>query len=151
DRRAGVDYELPRIREPKDRARHTPQDDHQHRHHECPGRANCYRRLLRELAEELVHRRSSYVVHARIARRSKARTIPLLAKTRRGVARAGAHDDLWLRPEGHQLLLLGADVSPWAVLRRLSAGLLGQGADRNLWGASLLPAGVLPLATAYSV
>src|SRR5262249_12954944 len=32
-----------------------------------------------------------------------------------------------------------------------SAGLLGQGADRNLWGASLLPAGVLPLATAYSV
>jgi CBS domain-containing protein len=42
-------------------------------------------------------------------------------------------NDLWLRQEADgRLLLRGADVSPWAVLRRLGHGLLGRGADRQL-------------------
>lgn len=41
-------------------------------------------------------------------------------------------NDLWLEPEEGRLLLRAADVSPWAVLRRLGRGLLGRGADRNL-------------------
>jgi magnesium transporter len=46
--------------------------------------------------------------------------------------RAVRANDLWLRPQDEQLLLVGADVSPWAVLRRLSGSLLGHGADRDL-------------------
>lgn len=41
-------------------------------------------------------------------------------------------NDLWLREENGQLSLRGADVSPWAVLRRIGRGFLGGGTDRNL-------------------
>ena len=41
-------------------------------------------------------------------------------------------NDLWLREEGGQVWLRAADVSPWAVLRRLGRGLLGRGAERRL-------------------
>jgi CBS domain-containing protein len=41
-------------------------------------------------------------------------------------------NDLWLREENGDLLLRGADVSPWAVVRRLGAGLLGHGSARRL-------------------
>ena len=45
-------------------------------------------------------------------------------------------NDLWLRLEGGRLWLRAADVSPWAVLRRLARGLLGRGGERQLvdWG-----------------
>jgi magnesium transporter len=41
-------------------------------------------------------------------------------------------NDLWLLEENGQLCLRAADISPWAVIRRLGHGLLGRGADRNL-------------------
>jgi hypothetical protein len=41
-------------------------------------------------------------------------------------------NDLWLHEEAGQLVLRAADISPWAVIRRLSRGLLGQGTDRHL-------------------
>jgi len=41
-------------------------------------------------------------------------------------------NDLWLRESNGQLALVGADVSAWAVLRRLGHGLLGRGAERAL-------------------
>jgi magnesium transporter len=41
-------------------------------------------------------------------------------------------NDLWLHEQAGQLLLRGADVSPWAVVRRLSRGLFGHGTDRHL-------------------
>jgi magnesium transporter len=41
-------------------------------------------------------------------------------------------NDLWLREENRQLVLRAADVSPWAVLRRLGRGFLGRGTDRDL-------------------
>lgn len=41
-------------------------------------------------------------------------------------------NDLWLRDDPLGLVVAGADVSPWAVLRRLSRGLLGHGAERGL-------------------
>jgi hypothetical protein len=43
-------------------------------------------------------------------------------------------NDLWLREEGGRVSLRAADVSPWAVLRRLGRGLfgLGKGAGRRL-------------------
>jgi Mg/Co/Ni transporter MgtE len=41
-------------------------------------------------------------------------------------------NDLWLREERGSLSLRAADVSPWAVLRRLGRGVLGRGADRSL-------------------
>ena len=45
-------------------------------------------------------------------------------------------NDLWLRLEDGRLWLRAADVSPWAVLRRLGRGLLGRGGERHLvdWG-----------------
>lgn len=45
-------------------------------------------------------------------------------------------NDLWLRLEDGRLWLCAADVSPWAVLRRLGRGLLGRGGERHLvdWG-----------------
>ncbi|HLH26129.1 MAG TPA: CBS domain-containing protein [Chloroflexota bacterium] len=46
--------------------------------------------------------------------------------------RAVRANDLWLRRAGEQLVLTGADISPWAVLRRLSRGLLGHGRERNV-------------------
>jgi magnesium transporter len=47
-------------------------------------------------------------------------------------AQAMRANDLWLlENEGH-LWLRAADVSPWAVLRRLARGLLGRGAERRL-------------------
>jgi Mg/Co/Ni transporter MgtE len=49
--------------------------------------------------------------------------------THRQTARA---NDLWLRESKGQLWLAGADVSPWAVLRRVGRGLLGRGAARHL-------------------
>jgi magnesium transporter len=41
-------------------------------------------------------------------------------------------NDLWLREEDGQLWLAGVDVSPYAVVRRLGRGLLGQGRARVL-------------------
>ena len=41
-------------------------------------------------------------------------------------------NDLWLREDGARLWLRAADVSPWAVLRRLGRGLFGRGAERRL-------------------
>lgn len=41
-------------------------------------------------------------------------------------------NDLWLREEGGTLWLRAADVSPWAVLRRLARGVLGRGTERRL-------------------
>jgi CBS domain-containing protein len=41
-------------------------------------------------------------------------------------------NDLWLRESDGELSLVGADVSPWAVLRRVGRGLLGRGAERRL-------------------
>ena len=41
-------------------------------------------------------------------------------------------NDLWLREDGGQLWLAGADASPWAVVRRLGRGWLGRGAERRL-------------------
>ena len=41
-------------------------------------------------------------------------------------------NDLWLRESDGELLLVGADISPWAVLRRVGRGLLGRGAERHL-------------------
>jgi hypothetical protein len=41
-------------------------------------------------------------------------------------------NDLWLLREDSGLWLRGADISPWAVLRRLGRGLFGRGADRQL-------------------
>jgi magnesium transporter len=41
-------------------------------------------------------------------------------------------NDLWLRESDGQLSLVGADVSAWAVLRRVGRGLLGRGAERRL-------------------
>lgn len=41
-------------------------------------------------------------------------------------------NDLWLYAAGQALLLRGVDISPWALIRRLGHGLLGQGVDRNL-------------------
>src|SRR5438477_116527 len=54
----------------------------------------------------------------------------------RDVERAMRANDLWLRLEGGRLWLRAADVSPWAVLRRLARGLLGRGGERQLvdWG-----------------
>jgi CBS domain-containing protein len=48
---------------------------------------------------------------------------------RRNTLRA---NDLWFREQESRLWLAGADVSPWAVLRRLGRGLLGRGAERRL-------------------
>jgi magnesium transporter len=41
-------------------------------------------------------------------------------------------NDLWLRLEDGRLWLRAADVSPWAVVRRLGRGLLGRGGERHL-------------------
>jgi hypothetical protein len=41
-------------------------------------------------------------------------------------------NDLWFRETGERFELAGADVSPWAVLRRLGRGLLGRGSARRL-------------------
>jgi magnesium transporter len=41
-------------------------------------------------------------------------------------------NDLWLRESDGQLALVGADISAWAVLRRVGRGLLGRGAERAL-------------------
>ena len=41
-------------------------------------------------------------------------------------------NDLWLREHDRQLVLRAADVSPWAVLRRLGRGAFGRGAERRL-------------------
>lgn len=41
-------------------------------------------------------------------------------------------NDLWLRESNGQLSLVGADVSAWAVLRRVGRGFLGRGAERSL-------------------
>jgi magnesium transporter len=41
-------------------------------------------------------------------------------------------NDLWLRLEHGRLWLRAADVSPWAVIRRLGRGLLGRGGERHL-------------------
>ncbi len=41
-------------------------------------------------------------------------------------------NDLWLSEMDGCLRLQGADVSPWAVLRRIGRGLFGRGADRRL-------------------
>lgn len=46
--------------------------------------------------------------------------------------RAVRANDLWLRHDGAGLVVAGADVSPWAVLRRLSLGLLGHGAEHDI-------------------
>jgi magnesium transporter len=45
---------------------------------------------------------------------------------------AALANDLWLRESDGQLALRGADVSPWAILRRLSRGWLGSGTDHHL-------------------
>src|SRR3979490_273905 len=39
--------------------------------------------------------------------------------------------DLWLHQDDDRLWLRGADISPWAVLRRLARGLLGAGRGRR--------------------
>jgi magnesium transporter len=42
-------------------------------------------------------------------------------------------NDLWLHQDDDGALFLrGADISPWAVLRRLGRGILGRGVDRRL-------------------
>jgi Mg/Co/Ni transporter MgtE len=41
-------------------------------------------------------------------------------------------NDLWLLYDENSLSLRAADVSPWAVLRRLARGALGRGAERRL-------------------
>lgn len=41
-------------------------------------------------------------------------------------------NDLWLEPADGSLHLAGADLSPWAVLRRLGRGRLGRGGSRDL-------------------
>lgn len=41
-------------------------------------------------------------------------------------------NDLWLAERDGQLILRGADLGSWAVLRRLARGILGHGSDRNL-------------------
>lgn len=41
-------------------------------------------------------------------------------------------NDLWLRQDEGRLWLMGADISPWAVLRRLGRGLLGDGHGRRV-------------------
>jgi CBS domain-containing protein len=41
-------------------------------------------------------------------------------------------NDLWLRQDDDHLWLRGADISPWAVLRRLGRGLLGTGRGRRV-------------------
>lgn len=41
-------------------------------------------------------------------------------------------NDLWLRQHEGRLWLAGADVSPWAVLRRLGRGRLGHGGETKL-------------------
>jgi magnesium transporter len=43
-------------------------------------------------------------------------------------------NDLWFGAEdgSHELFLAGADVRPWAVLRRLGRGFLGRGTERRL-------------------
>lgn len=41
-------------------------------------------------------------------------------------------NDLWLRSDGKRLRLAGADISPWAVVRRLGRGALGRGDERHL-------------------
>jgi Mg/Co/Ni transporter MgtE len=47
--------------------------------------------------------------------------------------RAVRANDLWLRPDNGSLVVAGADVSPWAVLRRVSRGRIGpRGAPRLL-------------------
>jgi CBS domain-containing protein len=46
--------------------------------------------------------------------------------------RAVRANDLWLRPTPDGLALAGADVSPWAVIRRLSRGWLGRGGAANV-------------------
>ena len=46
--------------------------------------------------------------------------------------RAVRANDLWLRAADGLYLLAGADVSPWAVLRRLSRGLLGDTAPSDI-------------------
>jgi magnesium transporter len=47
-------------------------------------------------------------------------------------AQAMRANDLWLREDDGLLRLCAADVSPWAVLRRLARGFLGRGAERRL-------------------
>jgi CBS domain-containing protein len=46
--------------------------------------------------------------------------------------RAVRANDVWLRHEATRLVVAGIDVSPWAVLRRLSRGLLGHGDEGGL-------------------
>jgi magnesium transporter len=46
--------------------------------------------------------------------------------------RAVRANDVWLRYEATRLVVAGIDVSPWAVLRRLSRGLLGHGAESKI-------------------
>jgi magnesium transporter len=46
--------------------------------------------------------------------------------------RAVRANDVWLRYDATGLVVAGIDVSPWAVLRRLSRGLLGHGAERRI-------------------
>jgi magnesium transporter len=41
-------------------------------------------------------------------------------------------NDLWLRNQDGRLWLAAADISPWAVLRRLGRGLLGRGGESHL-------------------
>src|SRR5579859_3241155 len=41
-------------------------------------------------------------------------------------------NDLWLHQDDGRLWLRGADISPWAVLRRLGRGLLGGGHGRRV-------------------
>ena len=41
-------------------------------------------------------------------------------------------NDLWLHQDDDRLWLRGADISPWAVLRRLARGLLGAGQGRRV-------------------
>jgi len=41
-------------------------------------------------------------------------------------------NDLWLREADGELYLAGADVSPWAVIRRVGRGLFGRGGERRL-------------------
>jgi magnesium transporter len=46
--------------------------------------------------------------------------------------RAVRANDVWLRLDPGALVVAGVDVSPWAVLRRLSWGLLGHGDERHI-------------------
>src|SRR5258708_29812238 len=43
-------------------------------------------------------------------------------------------NDLWLRQDEDRLWLRGADISPWAVLRRLGRGLFGEGVQERRVG-----------------